>query len=90
QNGGLGNDILDYTVSAGRDRADLNGGWGNDNATIRSNSGDVFQVVDANGRVLYSQGKGDGTVIRMDGVENYQVLGDDGRVLYTTQPPKCE
>lgn len=82
QEGGKGNDTFVYTVSAGQDRATINGGPGKDKATIQAAPNDVFTVVDANGKKLFSQGQGQGTVITVSGVEDLKITGANGKVLY--------
>lgn len=80
-NGGMGNDSFDYTVSNGKDDVRMAGGSGVDNANIRIGADDVVTVYGADGKVVFSQGEGEGTAIRLDGMETYQFLGEDGKVL---------
>ena len=85
--GGDGNDMFTYNVSAGNDKVLISGygeekSWFNpgqfqtDNAVINFKNGDNFTIKDADGKVLYQQGKG-GSVITVQDIDNLQLVNSE-------------
>ncbi|MEW6282853.1 MAG: hypothetical protein AB1758_29850, partial [Candidatus Eremiobacterota bacterium] len=81
--GGMRGDSFTYNVTGGRDRVSIDGGrgFGTDSATINGN-GKNFSIVDADGNVLYREGRG-GTTISVNRLENITVNGADGQPTWT-------
>ena len=80
-NAGKGDDTISYTISAGNDTVTLNGGEGTDKVTINTGGQKNFKVVNAQGEVIYQQGKG-GSVITVTNAENISILGRNGRPIF--------
>ena len=73
-NGGRGDDRLIYKVSAGKDKATIRGGMGNDTLLLEVGKKQNVTVLNKNGKIIFKRGNG-GTVVKVDGIENFKVNG---------------